>query len=315
MSEPIRTRGAFWRLFGASSRTTPPPPQAVQQEPQPQVIAPEPFFARALPTLHELDAILQQLRSLSFAGLVDGSATPEDLMLLQHEHALCTQGLGDILSAPSPPTAARRDGPIAESLRRVLALNATAADFSDSQRAAMAAFYPKLMVVLQAILMHLFVVSPDAKPSVVHLWRTTLGGLDTVRIVLVHADELGIIELGDAPKLWREFIKQSVDEIQRCLANVHRAESSVVSLKTQLSMRDHAMDDLRRQFDSSALELELVEGQRACAREALRNVTSVVSMLSAAPPPPPPPSAPSRPQTLTSFFNNGNSSAPLQPQQ
>jgi hypothetical protein len=259
----------------------------------------EPAFWRTLPNLTELISLLNALRTFTLTSL-----SAEDMALLRSLQQLCyyflggTHPAGTAAAAPAlfrsypdleaqyqkmPP---RQD--LTELLKHVVDDTLTQPYPTDpkfvAQRTLLAAFYPHIMVLIQGLMMHLYVTSlvqPADKDAVgiVHLWYGVLGNLDALRIVVVHASEQGLIDLGDAPRFWKDFIKQTVDDIQRCLANVHRADSFAVMLKSQLSMRDQAMDELRRQYDPSAFKLEMIQGQRACAMEALRNVTSVLSVL------------------------------------
>ena len=305
-------------LFGTSGNnnnnssaplpTIPPveavPPVSISSSSSSSTNSNEPTFWRTLPTYNELVNILTALKGFTLPLPV----TPEDTALLASLHHLCYYFIGGTSYTPVTFSLSREDTTVhpdltaqyrnlpprqdlTELLKRIVEgtlesnNNNNNSETSRSQkggRALLMAFYPHIMVLIQALMMHLYVygLMPDDKNAgTMHQWYSVLGNLDALRIILVHACEQGIIDLGDAPRFWKDFIKQNVDEIQRCLSNVHRAESFAVMLKSQLTMRDQAMDELRKQYDPSALQLEMVQGQRACAFEALRNVTSVLSVL------------------------------------
>jgi hypothetical protein len=182
-------------------------------------------------------------------------------------------------------------------------------EFPPEVRKQLSSFYPHMMILIQALLVHLCAKGQEnherlttLQTTVLRIWRDVLGDLDSLRIVLVHAERQHIIELGDAPRLWEEFIKESVDQIHRCQLNIHAADTAAIKLKGQLSERDRALDTIRGRYDAPSFELEMVEGQRSRSLNALTNATSVATVLGSynaneldrilhlgVPAPPPPP--------------------------
>ena len=262
----------------------PPPPKAEPETPA------RPSYTRPLPSVPELASDISSLRGFALPA----PTAEADDCLLQLLRQLCHQFLGglprdrqlpshynteiDALYQGAPP---RMD--LQDALKRLLlATPAPPPPADDRTRTSLELFYRHLMILIKALMIHLYMyrlIPDDKNVGTMHNWYAVLGHLESLRITLVHASENGLIDLRDAPRYWEELIERTVDEIQKCLHALHSAEEQALTLKTALSARDKESDELRRRYDPSALKLELVQGERACALDALRNVTSVTSIL------------------------------------
>jgi hypothetical protein len=306
-----RTRGLLSRLFFGSAA---PPiveehphemmmaeplmahgePTTTHEEPPPaevMAVPTRPSYSRPLPSPPELANDIGSLRSF----VLPPPTAETDDCLLELLRQLCYQFLGgaprdrntaasahfgtevEALYQGAPP---RLD--LQDALKRILASGGEGPKLEDRPRAALELFYRHIMILIKALMIHLYMyrlIPDDKNVGTMHNWYAVLGHLESLRITLVHASEIGLIDLRDAPRYWEELIERTVDEIQKCLRALHTAEEQALTLKTALSARDKESDELRRRYDPSALKLELVQGERACALDALRNVTSVTSIL------------------------------------
>ena len=298
-----RTRGLLSRLFFGEAK----PPELQHEEmhheaapileepPHPMAAEPEevptrPSYVRPLPSPPELANDIVSLRSFA---LPPPTAETDDC-LLELLRQLCFQFLGGPPRDRNSPASARYGAEVdalyqgapprldlQDALKRILKDDA-ALKADERARAALELFYRHIMILIKALMIHLYMyrlIPDDKNVGTMHNWYAVLGHLESLRITLVHASETGQIDLRDAPRYWEELIEKTVDEIQKCLRALHGAEEQALTLKTALSARDKESDELRRRYDPSALKLELVQGERACALDALRNVTSVVSIL------------------------------------
>ena len=304
-----RTRGLLSRLF--FGETAPPmsehiiEPHAAPMEPMlleeeaphpshTEEVPSRPSYVRPLPSPPELANDIGSLRDF----VLPAPTAETDDCLLELLHQLCFQFLGGPPRDRSTPASARY-GPeidalyhgapprldLQDALKRLLLVangevNNNKPD--ERTRVALELFYRHIMILIKALMIHLYMyrlIPDDKNVGTMHNWYAVLGHLESLRITLVHASESGQIDLRDAPRYWEELIERTVDEIQKCLRALHNAEEQALTLKTALSARDKESDELRRRYDPSALKLELVQGERACALDALRNVTSVVSIL------------------------------------
>ena len=289
-----------------------PPPEEPPAEAKPEEIVPSrPSYTRPLPTGPELANDIGYLRTFSLPQ----PNVDTDQCLMELLRQLCYQFLGgpprertqvpsrfgaDIDQQYQGASMLRMD--LQDALKRILtdgvdpkgsaSTNTTTtnnnmtndinAGKDERVRPALELFYRHIMILIKALMIHLYMyrLLPDeTNVGAMHTWYAVLGHLESLRITLVHASEIGQIDLHEAPRYWEELIDSTVNQIQKCLRALHSAEDKALTLKSNLSARDKESDDLRKRYDPSALRLELVQGERACALDALRNVTSVASIL------------------------------------
>ena len=115
--------------------------------------------------------------------------------------------------------------------------------------------------------------------SVPNVMRNLLGDLDSLRIVLIHAEERGFASLGNYPHDWTEFIRETVNNSNQCLANMQRTEQQLLSLRQVMQARDQALNDVHQQFLVQENLYSLVAAERTRLRQELENSRSVAHML------------------------------------
>jgi hypothetical protein len=273
------------------------------------VMPTRPSYTRPLPSGPELANDIRSLRSF----VLPQPTAESDECLLELLRQLCHQFLGgpprDRLSRYSSEIDALYQGApprldLQDALRRLVGNNNnkpeeraatnhnnSSADVNNNNtttkadertRVSLELLYRHIMIMIKALMIHLYMyrlIPDDKNVGTMHNWYAVLGNLETIRITIVNGSDNGQVDLHDAPRYWEELIERTVAEIQKCLRTLHSAEEQALTLKTALAVRDKESDELRRRFDPSALELERMQGERAYALEALRNVTSVTSIL------------------------------------
>ncbi len=159
-------------------------------------------------------------------------------------------------------------------------------DFSQDVRDRMVNMYPHIMVLIKALLVHLcqhtdeeHTDSASLRHTVLRIWRDVLGDLDALRIVLVRADELGVIVLGECPRIWTEFIRETVDHVHACQQKLHTAEEEGMALRTLLLERQKALNELAVRFDDPLHKFQMIQAERARLQDALDETTNVRSVL------------------------------------
>jgi hypothetical protein len=159
-------------------------------------------------------------------------------------------------------------------------------EFSQDVRDRMVNMYPHIMVLIKALLVHLcqhtdeeHSDSASLRHTVLRIWRDVLGDLDALRIVLVRADEMHVIDLGECPRIWTEFIRETVDHVHACQQRLHTAEEEGMGLRTLLLERQKALNELAVRFDDPLHKFQMIQAERARLQDALDETTNVQSVL------------------------------------
>ena len=171
-----------------------------------------------------------------------------------------------------------------------------------------APFYPRLMLILQGVMKRLYSFDLLVQPtSMEHhglhqAWDAALGGLDLLRIVLLHAEAAGIASYGAMPREWAAIVKENVSAIQRSLESIHATELELAHNKEQMSACSEKIIQIHSSYAAPCMTEQLLRGRHAREKAALDFNTSVVAMLKSAPltlpRPPEPPAQPQPPAFL-----------------
>ena len=285
----------------------PPPPRRASSTPAPPAT---PVFQSEVPAAIDVCNTITSL--CTFAP--PAHATEQDTILQIALQQLCHYFLGgppppalakptkqyDYLSAAYAGLPAKRN--LTAALQRIVDPSATAetADVPPADRALLVPFYPRLMLLLQGIMKHLY--SIDLEPSgelqhdLRHAWYLILGSLDQLRIVLLHAEAIGLAAYDAIPRQWGEIVSENVQSIQRCQQSLQATEKELARNTQQLIACSDEQLKMRRNYDAPRMNIQLLKGRRALEMEALRANTAVDTLfknalLTLPKPPPPSPNA------------------------
>ena len=164
--------------------------------------------------------------------------------------------------------------------------------FSKQTQDQLVLLYARLMAVIKAVLVRLCVLQDTMmmpslengehtfwREAARHVWHNVLGDLDSVRLVLVRAEELTLIQLGSYPRSWAEFIEEAVRHAHECIERMNQIEAARLALRQRLMDRRTAIANVRTQFDAPLHELQLLEGEFAWLQQSLKNASDVEGAL------------------------------------
>jgi hypothetical protein len=159
---------------------------------------------------------------------------------------------------------------------------ALASHVPPTDRVLLEPFYPRLMLLLQGIMKHLYSFDLEPTPEhheLHHAWDLILGCLDQLRIVLLHAETLGLVSYKSMPRLWGEIVSENVQAIQRCLRNLHVTELELSNNAQHLTVCNEKILSLRRDYDAPRMNIQLLKGRKALEMEALHASTAVDTLF------------------------------------
>ena len=286
---------------------------AIADTPRPAPTAPPatPIYQSEVPA--PID-VCNTIASLCAFSLPHPPASEQDTILQLALQQLCHYFLG--APPPSFPQAPTKSKPpydyitaayaglppkrnLAQTLQRIVDpavsdTDAFVASVPAADRALLSGLFPRLMLLFQGIMKHLYSFDLEPTPEhheLHHVWDLILGSLDQLRIVLLHAETLGLVSYEGMPRLWGEIVSENVQNIQRCLRNLQLTELELSSNTQHLTACNEKILNLRRDYDAPRMNIQLLKGRRALEMAALHASTSVDTLFKNAlltlPKPPP----------------------------
>ena len=122
-------------------------------------------------------------------------------------------------------------------------------------------------------------IGPAAHDTVLKILLQLLGNLESVRLVLLHAEERGFVKYGNYPRKWGDIISEATNHVHDCVKQLHRIHNQIFVIKQSLNVRDQKIQAIRDAYVEHAHNLSLENASMQSLLHELRHRMSVRAML------------------------------------
>ena len=122
-------------------------------------------------------------------------------------------------------------------------------------------------------------IGPAAHDTVLKILLQLLGNLESVRLVLLHAEVRGFVSYGNYPRKWADIISEATNHVHECVKQLHRIHNQIFVIKQSLNVRDQKIQAIRDAYVEHAHNLSLENASMQSLLHELRHRMSVRAML------------------------------------
>jgi hypothetical protein len=283
-------------------RTDLPPSQALLLPPS--VLSQWDDLTRTLPTQQRVRDILAKMQTLDLLRLLppklEYAATPADVALQQNIVSLFnfneTQPPGpdgskmNVVLNALLAVVSRTDSFMTEAQR--LKVDAARNNLNTEQIRLLQLFYPSLMALIKALLVHcqnlaiqIEESSADKNPQlsvhkcVLEAWQQLIGELHDIHSIILFASKKAILDLGDFPTRWSQAVETMYTDIDHLRFTILNLKDSLNTQLARLNERDKKVQQILSQYADVDLNLQLLKAQKSNTITILDNYTSVVNLV------------------------------------
>ena len=164
--------------------------------------------------------------------------------------------------------------------------------FTKEQKQLVVAFYPNLMALIRALLIHCqnLAVQHDGserfqdstysmKKCVLDMWQQILGELHDIHAVIIYANQTDLVSLGDFPTQWMQTIQHMNSDIDHLRSTILVLNDNLNQNLSQLNERDKKIQALLALYAEYDTKVQLIKAQKNNIMAILENYTSIPSIV------------------------------------
>ena len=180
----------------------------------------------------------------------------------------------------------RTDDFMSESQKQKISMQS--ASLRKDQQRDLLLFYPCLMALIRALLIHcqnLAVQMKDEKQSqdsgssvrkcVLDVWQQIMGELHDLHSVIIYASKQGLIELGNFPVEWLQTIQSMNSDIAHLRNIILGLNDSLNLEQAQLNERDKKLQAIMAQYAEADTKVQLIKAQKNNVVTTLESYVSI----------------------------------------
>jgi hypothetical protein len=165
-------------------------------------------------------------------------------------------------------------------------------NFSKEQKQLVASFYPNLMALIRALLIHcqnLAVLNDgsekyqDATYSlhkcVMDMWQQILGELHDLHAVIIYANQIDLVNLGDFPTKWMQTVQRMNGDIDHLRTTILVLNDSLNQNLFYLNERDKKIQAIMAQYAEYDTKVQLTKARKQNILAILEGYISIPSIV------------------------------------
>ena len=244
-------------------------------------------MALMLPTQQRVRDIVLKMQTMSLVGLLppkldymptaSDKALQDNILLLFSAHDSDTVSTKiDIVTNALLAVVARTNEFMTEAQRNKI--DAASNNLTNEQRKNLVSFYPCLMALVKALLIHCQNLAVDMEGTqksatvsvtkcVLEVWQQLMGELHDLHSVILFASKKSLIDLGDFPQKWLNTIQNMNIEINRLRTIILNCNDDLNLQQAHLNERNKEIQLIMSKYGEVETNLQLIKAERnnACA--------------------------------------------------